>query len=141
MDAMFTQALYMVEELYNYHTGGKKGCLQKNQGRAILLGRVEVTRITTFFFCIMLSLIPTLNLDIPPINLSYYVGRYVGRQTRWLPLIILNTIHHRVFIFYMLVDNDQQMTPIDFGVTRSKVKVRGHMCRTTFLVIIVSHIT
>ena len=26
------------------------------------------------------------------------------------------------------------MTPIDFGVTRSKVKVRGHICRTTFLV-------
>ena len=26
------------------------------------------------------------------------------------------------------------MTPIDFGVTRSEVKVRGHMCRSTFLV-------
>ena len=27
------------------------------------------------------------------------------------------------------------MTPIDFGVTRSKVKIRGHMCRTTILVL------
>ena len=26
------------------------------------------------------------------------------------------------------------MAPIDFGVTRSKVKVSGHMCHSTFLV-------
>ena len=29
------------------------------------------------------------------------------------------------------------MTPTDFGVTRSKVKVRGHICCSTFLVFLV----
>ena len=60
------------------------------------------------------------------------VGWSVCWQTKWFLLIILNTIYHRVFIFHMQIGNDQQMTPIDFGVTRSKV--RGHMCRSTFLV-------
>ena len=31
------------------------------------------------------------------------------------------------------------MTPIDFGVTRLKVKVRGHMCRMSFLVLVCVH--
>ena len=35
----------------------------------------------------------------------------------------LNTVYHKVIMFHMSVGHDQELTPIDFGVTRSKVKV------------------
>ena len=43
------------------------------------------------------------------------VGLSVSRQIRWFPLIL--------FIFHLQIGHDQQITPIDFGVIRSKVKV------------------
>ena len=81
---------------------------------------------------------------MPPLKKGYIallmsVGRYVGRQTKWFPLIILNTIYHRVVIFQMQIGHDQQMTPIDSGVTKLKVKVRGRICRSTFLVFYILH--
>jgi hypothetical protein len=41
----------------------------------------------------------------------------------WFPLIILNTIHQKVFIFHTVNDHNQWISPIDFWDTGSKVKV------------------
>ena len=39
---------------------------------------------------------------------------------KWFPLIILRTIYHKAFIFYMLISLGKDMTCIDFGFTRSR---------------------
>jgi len=39
------------------------------------------------------------------------------------PLIILRIIFHRAFKFHMLIRLDEEMNSIDFGFTRSTVKV------------------
>ena len=47
----------------------------------------------------------------------------------WFLFVILRTIYHKAFIFHMLIGLDRDLTHIDIGVIRSKVKVR----RITFV--------
>jgi hypothetical protein len=46
-------------------------------------------------------------------------------MSKWFPLIILKSIHHKVFIFHTVIGHNENMTPIDFAVTRLKVKLTG----------------
>jgi hypothetical protein len=51
------------------------------------------------------------------------VGRSVGPSTRWLSDDNSRTLGPRIMKLHRYIDHDSQMTPIDFEVTRSKVKV------------------
>jgi hypothetical protein len=42
-------------------------------------------------------------------------------MSEWFPLIIFKTSYHKVFILRILIVYNSKMTPIDFGVTISKV--------------------
>ena len=53
------------------------------------------------------------------------VGRSVGPSTRWLSDDNSRTLGPRIMKLHRYIDHDSQMTPIDFEVTRSKVKVTG----------------
>ena len=54
-----------------------------------------------------------------------HVGRSVGPSTRWFPDDNSRTLRPRIMKLHRNIDHDSQMTPIDFEVTRSKVKVTG----------------
>jgi len=56
-------------------------------------------------------------------------SRTLVKLYTWFLLIILRTIYHLAFIFHMLSGLDIDITHIDIGVIRSKVKVR----RITFV--------
>ncbi|KAH3836142.1 hypothetical protein DPMN_109512 [Dreissena polymorpha] len=49
----------------------------------------------------------------------------VGPSTRWLSDDNSRTLGPRIMKLHRYIDHDSQMTPIDFEVTRSKVKVTG----------------
>jgi hypothetical protein len=51
------------------------------------------------------------------------VGLSVGSSTRWFPDDNSRTLGARIMKLHRYIDHDLQMTPIDFEVTRSKVKV------------------
>ncbi|KAH3791454.1 hypothetical protein DPMN_144940, partial [Dreissena polymorpha] len=51
------------------------------------------------------------------------VGQSVGRSTRWLSDDNSRMLGPRIMKLHRYIDHDMQMTPIDFEVTRSKVKV------------------
>ncbi|KAH3859998.1 hypothetical protein DPMN_022889 [Dreissena polymorpha] len=51
------------------------------------------------------------------------VGRSVGPSTRWLSDDNSRALGPRIMKLHRYIDHDLQMTPIDFEVTRSKVKV------------------
>ena len=53
------------------------------------------------------------------------VGLSVGPSTRWFPDDNSRTLGPRIMKLHRNIDHDSQMTPIDFEVTRSKVKVTG----------------
>jgi hypothetical protein len=38
-------------------------------------------------------------------------------MSEWLPMIILKTIHHKIFVFHILIGHNNYITTIDFGVT------------------------
>ena len=42
----------------------------------------------------------------------------------WFLLIVLRTVHHKCFIFHMLIGLDDGLTFIDDGFFRSKVTVK-----------------
>jgi hypothetical protein len=44
-------------------------------------------------------------------------------MSKWFPLIVLKSIHHNAVIFHMVIGYNMFMTPIDFEVTLSTVKV------------------
>jgi hypothetical protein len=46
-------------------------------------------------------------------------------MSEWFLLIILKSILYKVFIFHIVIGHNSVMTPIDFRVTSSKVKVTG----------------
>ena len=52
-----------------------------------------------------------------------HVGRSVGPSTRWLSDDNSRTLGPRIMKLHRYIHHDSQMTPIDFEVTRSKVKV------------------
>ncbi|KAH3691245.1 hypothetical protein DPMN_193194, partial [Dreissena polymorpha] len=49
--------------------------------------------------------------------------RSVGPSTRWFPDDNSRTLGARIMKLHRYIDHDSKMTPIDFQVTRSKVKV------------------
>ncbi|KAH3819993.1 hypothetical protein DPMN_121737 [Dreissena polymorpha] len=51
------------------------------------------------------------------------VGRSVSPSTRWLSDENSRTLGPRIMKLHRYIDHDSQMTPIDFEVTGSKVKV------------------
>ena len=51
------------------------------------------------------------------------VCQSVGPSTRWLSDDNSRTLGPRIMKLHRYIDHDSQMTPIDFEVTRSKVKV------------------
>jgi len=51
------------------------------------------------------------------------MGYFCKNKIKWFPLIILRTVYQRAFIFRMLISLGEDMTPIDLGFTRLKVKV------------------
>ncbi|KAH3894732.1 hypothetical protein DPMN_018889 [Dreissena polymorpha] len=51
------------------------------------------------------------------------VGRSVGPSTRWLSDDNSRKLGPRIMKLHRYIDHDSQMTPIDFQVTRSNVKV------------------
>ncbi|KAH3791361.1 hypothetical protein DPMN_144845 [Dreissena polymorpha] len=53
----------------------------------------------------------------------------VGPSTRWFPDDNSRTLGARIMKLHRYIDHDWQMTPIDFQVTRSKVKVT-EFCET-----------
>ncbi|KAH3812886.1 hypothetical protein DPMN_141329 [Dreissena polymorpha] len=56
-----------------------------------------------------------------------WVGRSVGPSTRWLSDDNSRTLGPRIMKLHRKIDHDMQITPIDFEVTRSKVKVTNKM--------------
>ena len=52
-----------------------------------------------------------------------HVGLSVGPSTRWLSDDNSRTLGPRIMKLHRYIDHDLQMTPNDFEVTRSKVKV------------------
>jgi hypothetical protein len=52
-----------------------------------------------------------------------HVGLSVCPSTRWLSDDNSRTLRPRIMKLHRYIDHDSQMTPIDFEVTRSKVKV------------------
>ncbi|KAH3810069.1 hypothetical protein DPMN_138455 [Dreissena polymorpha] len=57
------------------------------------------------------------------IALLMSVGLSVGPSTRWLSDDKSRTLGPRIMKLHRYIDHASQMTPIDFEVTRSKVKV------------------
>ena len=57
------------------------------------------------------------------IALHISVSPQVGPQTNFVQSIIKRNHSPRIFQLGLVVGHDQQMTPIDFGVSRSKVKI------------------
>ena len=48
---------------------------------------------------------------------------------KWFPLILLRTSYHTALIYNMLIGLVEDMTNIDFGFTRLKVKVTMVTCK------------
>jgi hypothetical protein len=57
------------------------------------------------------------------LSVCRYVGLSVGPSTRWFPDDNSRTLRSRIMKLHRYIDHDWQMTPIDFQVARSKVKV------------------
>ena len=69
------------------------------------------------------------------------MGHFCNNKIKWFPLIILRIIFHRAFKLHMLISLGKNMTPIDFGFTRSTVKVtRVFFVKQWFLLIILRNI-
>jgi len=62
---------------------------------------------------------------MPPLEEEGYIVLHmsVGWSTRWFPDDNSRTLWPRIMKLHRYIDHDSQMTPIDFEVTRSKVKV------------------
>ena len=61
----------------------------------------------------------------PPFEEEGYIVLHmsVRPSTRWFPDDNSRTLRPRIMKLHRYIDHDWQMTPIDFQVTRSKVKV------------------
>ncbi len=57
------------------------------------------------------------------LSVGLWVGRSVGPSTRWLSDYNSRTLGPKIMKLHRYIDHDSQMIPIDFEVTRSKVKV------------------